>query len=292
MNLKHFSYISHILAIGSAFVLMSIVFTLPILATDGINKTINFQGKLVDDTGLNVADGTYDMVFKIYNGDGTTLQWTETRTSGSAVTVTNGKFQVQLGSVNAFGTNINWNTDDLYLGITVNNTGESTESEMSPRIRLTAVPQAFNAEKVNGLTVTNTSDNPFSSATALKLPDGNTYTIASPNSGTSDTIATLTSASTLTNKTIGSTGLTFSGASTDLTTVSGEDLTLTAADGGIISLNDTISLPTYAGNNAVLFANHTSGTIGVATTSTSGQCLISGASAGYQPSWGACSGAS
>ncbi|HWY79148.1 MAG TPA: hypothetical protein VNW29_02205 [Candidatus Sulfotelmatobacter sp.] len=39
-------------------------------AATGINKTINFQSKVVNTDGTNVADGTYDFVFTIYNGAG------------------------------------------------------------------------------------------------------------------------------------------------------------------------------------------------------------------------------
>ena len=35
-------------------------------ATAGILHQINFQGKLVNSNGTNVADGSYDIVFKIY----------------------------------------------------------------------------------------------------------------------------------------------------------------------------------------------------------------------------------
>ncbi len=47
-------------------------------AATGINKQINFQGKLVDNNGLNVADNTYTVVFSLYavSSSGTVL-WTE-----------------------------------------------------------------------------------------------------------------------------------------------------------------------------------------------------------------------
>jgi len=71
--------------------------------------TINFQGKIVDNTagnvGINIPNNTYSIVFRIYNTASpvtttactTTASclWEETQAS---VTVTNGVFQVELGS--------------------------------------------------------------------------------------------------------------------------------------------------------------------------------------------------
>ena len=58
---------------------------------------INYQGKLTTPTGERVADGTYTMVFKLYQDD-TTLVWTETFDAGTAIQVSNGVFNVVLGS--------------------------------------------------------------------------------------------------------------------------------------------------------------------------------------------------
>ncbi|MEN9920940.1 MAG: hypothetical protein RL538_833, partial [Candidatus Parcubacteria bacterium] len=49
--------------------------------------TINYQGKLTDNTGLTVADGTYQIVFKLYTtSTGGSAIWTETRSGGNEVT--------------------------------------------------------------------------------------------------------------------------------------------------------------------------------------------------------------
>jgi len=60
-------------------------------AAPGVNQTINFQGRLQYPTGGAVADGHYNIQFKLYQGgDGQsagnttgspsgTLKWTETR---------------------------------------------------------------------------------------------------------------------------------------------------------------------------------------------------------------------
>lgn len=100
---------------------------------------LTYQGILKDSSG-NFLTGTYSMTFKIYSAStGGTSLWTETQ---SSVSVTSGKFGVQLGS----GTSINLAFDqDYWLGITV-----GTDSEMSPRVKLTSAGYAYMAEDVSG----------------------------------------------------------------------------------------------------------------------------------------------
>lgn len=126
-----------------SFVYLSIK---PAFAVDGIYKKINFQGKLVNADGTNVANGNKSVVFTIYNADaGGTNLWDETQT----VSVSNGIFRVALGDNDPSISNINFNSDSLYLGIKV-----ESDAEMTPRIRLSSVPYAFNADKLNGVTAT------------------------------------------------------------------------------------------------------------------------------------------
>jgi hypothetical protein len=112
-------------------------------AAAGINHQINFQGKLVNPDGTNVTDGTYSIVFSIYNvpSSGSAV-WTETQ----SVTLSHGIFQVNLGSVSSLPGSVDFNTDNIYLGIKV-----GSDAEMTPRIQFTSVPQAFNSEKLGGL---------------------------------------------------------------------------------------------------------------------------------------------
>lgn len=139
------------------FIWCFLIIVSPADAAVGINKQINFQGKLVDSNGLNVADGSYTVVFSLYNlASGGSALWTETDT----VTTSGGIFQVALGATTAFSGNIDFNSDSLYLGIKVN-----TDAEMTPRIRFTAVPYAFNADKLDGVVATQ-------SATGFNLQGG------------------------------------------------------------------------------------------------------------------------
>ncbi len=161
----------------------------PVQAAAGINQQLTFQGKVVNSSGVNLADGTYDMEFKIYqdgnsSGTGSTLMWTEDYlVSGSTgmpstggVSVSSGTFNVNLGSICALAgstcgaktnTGVDFNQDTLWLSFQVGNTSSCTvtssttsfhtgcggDGEMTPFIRLTAVPQALNANRVGGLTV-------------------------------------------------------------------------------------------------------------------------------------------
>ena len=95
--------------------------------------TINHQGYLTSDAGAPVT-GTSSMTFAIYNVvvAGAAL-WTETQ----SVVVTNGVFNVYLGDATALPDSI-FDGQELYLGVKV-----GTDSEMTPRIRLTTVPYAF-----------------------------------------------------------------------------------------------------------------------------------------------------
>lgn len=238
-------------------------------AATGINKRINFQGKVVNNDGTNVTNGSYTFVFTIYDASsaGTNL-WSESK----SVTVTDGIFQTDLGDTTTLPASIDFNTDNIYLGINFNSDGE-----MTPRVRFDAVPQAFNAQKVAGLTVTDTTG-------TLTIPNGKTIsfadafttsgafpltltssasTTATLPSGTI-TLADLATGQTLTNKTIGSTGLVFSGAATDITTGTNEDLTIDAnGTGKLVVADANIDL---TGGTAITFNANNASNITVAYT--------------------------
>lgn len=142
----------------------------PVQAATGINQTINFQGRLYNAAGATVPDGFYNVQFKIYqDGTGTTagnpggtLKWTEDHLNASSqgVKVVNGFMSVELGSVTAFGSSIDWNQDTLWLSMNIGDTSVgctpfgscSGDGEMIPMKRLSAVPYAMNALQLGGKT--------------------------------------------------------------------------------------------------------------------------------------------
>ncbi|MCA9333292.1 hypothetical protein KDA00_05475, partial [Candidatus Saccharibacteria bacterium] len=108
----------------------------PATTSAATSDTLNFQGRLLTSSGGLVADGSYNIVFTIYD-DATvgTSQWTETQ----SVSVQNGYFSVYLGSVTPFSASVPWD-QELWMTMNVNSDGE-----MTPRLKLTAVPYAFRA---------------------------------------------------------------------------------------------------------------------------------------------------
>lgn len=113
-----------------------------------INQQINYQGKLTDSSNVTVADGLYDVVFKLYTvSSGGSPIWTETRTGGNQVQVTSGLFSVMLGSVNSID-GINFN-QTLYLGVTIGG-----DAEMTPRKILGSVPASIEAYNLGGASST------------------------------------------------------------------------------------------------------------------------------------------
>ncbi len=233
-----FFAIGFALIIGAIFELMN---TKSVYAATGINPTINFQGKVVNKDGTNVADGQYTFTFKLYDApSGGANPWTETQNN---VTVTAGIFRVSLGSSTSLSS-IDFNSDNLYLGINFNSDGE-----MTPRVRFASVPYAFNAQKVAGLTVTDTTGTltvpnskvvqfggAFNSGTNdLSLTTSASTTLTLPTTGT---LATLAGSENLSNKTFLST-ITISGVTTDITTGTNEDFSVAPNGTGKVNINTT-----------------------------------------------------
>lgn len=237
-----------------------------VFAASGILQQINFQGKVVTKTsGTNIADGDYSFTFSLYStSSGGTAIWTETKT----LTVTNGIFHTLLGDTSSLPGSVDFNSDTLYLGINFNSDGE-----MSPRLRFAAVPYAFNAQKVAGLSVTNTTGTltipngktisfadsfTTSGANALTLTTTGATNVTLPTTGT---LATIAGTETLTNKTLGG-GLTVSGSS------SGGDVQANFINSALIALNNETRLQfqTYSGQGSPDNANYISSVVANAAT--------------------------
>src|SRR4051812_2236978 len=74
--------------------LFSSILQSKVLAAAGINRQINFQGKVVNKTsGTNVTDGNYNFTFKVYDAPSAgTVLWTENynTTNGNQLAVASG----------------------------------------------------------------------------------------------------------------------------------------------------------------------------------------------------------
>ncbi len=172
---------------------IGIITSPPTKAVAGINEKINFQGRLLNAQGATVPDGFYNIQFKIYqDGDGLsvgnttgspagTLKWTENHfnaepggtcgggTPCQGVMVKNGFLSVDLGSITAFGSSVDWNQDTLWLSMNVGSTSTtcgtastpysgapcSFDGEMVPMKRMTSTPYSLNSGRLGGLTADN-----------------------------------------------------------------------------------------------------------------------------------------
>jgi len=111
-------------------------------AVADIPRLISYQGRLTDVSGNPVADGSYQVRFRIYDASsgGSTL-WDNGSVS---VTVTNGVFSYILGGSTALPANLFDNSAVRWLGITV---GAGTE--ITPRTQLVSSAYAFHAKSAD-----------------------------------------------------------------------------------------------------------------------------------------------
>ena len=106
-----------------------------------VPSTISFQARVTDSAG-NAINDTVDVTLKIYNDPFTpTEEWSELH---PAVPIQTELVQLELSSVSPFPVGL-FDNDELWLGITL-----GTDPEMTPRIRLLAVPYAIVASGVSG----------------------------------------------------------------------------------------------------------------------------------------------
>jgi hypothetical protein len=141
--------------VGTLLLVVVLLLTVPSLAAPRnapeatSTSTISYQGRLADNAG-NPLTGYYNLEFRIYDDPvvGTPL-WEEFWTGGNSVQVSDGLFNVMLGSINTGLAAAIEGHDELYLGITV-----GTDSEMAPRVQLGSVPFSMQAMTVPDLSIT------------------------------------------------------------------------------------------------------------------------------------------
>ena len=119
-------------------VLCALVLTMSVLAA--VPAMINYQGYLTDSGGTPVTGPVSTMAFALWTAEsGGNASWSETH---ATVTVTNGVFNVLLGSVTPITLDF---SQTYWLETTVN--GET----LSPRQSLVSVGYAFRAEYANNV---------------------------------------------------------------------------------------------------------------------------------------------
>ncbi|MGH7141993.1 MAG: hypothetical protein ACREF5_00725, partial [Candidatus Saccharimonadales bacterium] len=165
-----------LLVCGVFLGVFSVLFLLraaPALAATGINQEINFQGRLLNNQGATVPDGYYNIEFKIYqDGNGQSandatgspagsLDWTEDylNVNDQGIEVVNGYLSVELGSINPFGSSINWNESTLWLSMNIAGdnatcasfTACGPDGEMLPMQPLTSAVYSLNSNELGGM---------------------------------------------------------------------------------------------------------------------------------------------
>jgi|GEM_PF-4626122 len=125
--------------------LLSMLLFVGVSVVEGVPTKMSYQGKLTDASGVPL-NGTYSMTFRVYGvSSGGTALWSEVYDNANKVSVVNGHFSVELGSISGLNSTV-FSGGSRYLGIQVEN-----DSEMSPRVSLLSVPYAYEAEKVGGV---------------------------------------------------------------------------------------------------------------------------------------------
>jgi len=118
---------------------MAVVFLLILMTISGwagVPTNMNYQGKLTDTEG-NPLTGPYNMTFYLFtSASGGPAIWSENHTS---VAVTDGIYNVILGSINPLATGLFNDNDLVYLEVEIE--GES----LAPRQQLTSAPYALKA---------------------------------------------------------------------------------------------------------------------------------------------------
>lgn len=99
---------------------------------------MSIQGTLKNSDGTAVADGSYNMTFRLYTASsGGTAVWTENQTN---IQVRSGVYSAQLGMITPINVAF---TENMFLGTTV-----GTGAELVPRTRLNSSPYALYAFKL------------------------------------------------------------------------------------------------------------------------------------------------
>jgi|GEM_PF-2514069 len=143
-NKKYISYILLVALLLPIFIFYSIG-----TSYASFNRQINYQGKLTTSAGVAVPGVSHSITFSLYTvASGGSAVWSETQ----SVTPRNGLFSVMLGSESSLE-NVDFN-QTLYLGVKV-----GSDAEMSPRKSIGAVAAAFEAERLSGKLLVETTGN-------------------------------------------------------------------------------------------------------------------------------------
>ena len=159
-----YSYICLRCNILAVFLTACLLITVSFPATAAVPQEISYQAR-INDSGGNPLNGTVTITFTLYtdSGGSSPSGWTETYAS---VAVTNGIFDVNLGSITAFSSVPGLFSQQLFLGIQVD-----ADPEMTPLQALLTAPYSFRAESVDDGGISSSALAPDSVVTD-KIQDG------------------------------------------------------------------------------------------------------------------------
>lgn len=181
----------------SLYLLITVLLASTAGAIQSVPYKVNFQGHLSDASGTPKPDGEYNMTFRLYSDStGGTAVWTEVRETTTRVTVTDGRFSVQLGDVATLPSTV-FDDQTLFFEIELPTPATATcdtascasytEGPMTPRQPLAASPFAFNADKLDGYDASDFAiggqSNTFTATNLFKTDSATAFAIQNTSGG-------------------------------------------------------------------------------------------------------------
>ena len=134
-------------------------------AAQSVPYKVNFQGRLTDNNGNILPDGSYNVQFRLYDAlSSGTLKWTENRVFGASdnrIVIQNGLFNIQFGDLTALSPSLFSGAFPLYLEVELptpasatcasNGCAVFTEGPMTPRQPMASSAYAINSDTIDGI---------------------------------------------------------------------------------------------------------------------------------------------
>ncbi len=152
----------------SKITFVSILILTCIALVFAVPRTMNYQGKLTDPSGVGI-NADLDMTFRIYDvATGGTALWTETHDGVNQVEIIKGLFDVELGSITPI--NLDFSTD-YWLDVVV--AGEV----LMPRIKLNSTPYSFRAAIADSVAGGGSGSSNWTLSGSYLYPNSTTYDV-------------------------------------------------------------------------------------------------------------------
>ncbi len=173
MELRRRFRVRALIALATAAQLLAISFSVSTLlhsnptdAAQQVPYKVNFQGRLTDNSGNVLADGLYNVKFRLWTlASGGSNVWQEDRVitgTDNRIQITNGLFNIQFGDLTALSPALFvTGSGSLFLEVELPTPGTAscatngcavfTEGAMTPRQPLASSPYAMNSDTLDGI---------------------------------------------------------------------------------------------------------------------------------------------